>query len=157
MTARRLPERAPGPPEALSAVLFKRDRVAWDVKKELEHLERNLALDDRQRRGALARLKGLNALLRLHAAGRLAHRRRMRAMQKKVEGLNRLFRRRLAVMDAKERAARRSIRAVLNPAQRKHYDLLLAERERLEREWVSQVDAADRARAQGRGEGSTTG
>lgn len=135
-------ERAVGEARAAMQEVMLRhdDRQGPDVRLELEHLSRNLALDAIQTRRIRAVLLGNQDLFRRHAALRAAHRRRMMALRRRMERLNRQLARALERMAAKEGAWRERIRAELRPDQQARYDVMMRERDRLEREWRRRIE-----------------
>lgn len=128
-----------------------RDRIGIDVALELTHLERNLGLSPEQA-GPIARgLEAVDRLLRSQAAERRAHRDKALVLHARLMALNKRLEAMLARQAKAEAAARRRLRGVMTPEQRRHYDLLTAERVRADREWARKKEEAVRGKPPPRG------
>lgn len=115
------------------------------------HLERNLGLSKAQAGPIAQGLRRVDGLLRAQAAQRRAHRDKALVLHARLVGLNRRLEKMLARQARDEAAARRRLRAVLTPEQRRHYDLLTAERIRADREWARSKEEAARGKPPPRG------
>lgn len=107
-------------------------RVGFDPRRELEHLTRSLSLDKRQSRLVLAQLGRNYAALRRHAAERQAHRDRTLALHRRLMRLNAVLERKLVRMGRDEAERWRRVRTLLRPEQGKVFDMIMAERRRIE-------------------------
>lgn len=143
----RPPQGPPGP----EGGLVKRDRIGIDVPLELMHLERNLGLSKEQAGPVTRGLKAVDRLLRAQAAERRAHRDKALVLHAKLMALNGRLEKILARQAKEEAAARRRLREVMTPQQRRHYDLLNAERRRVDREWAGRKEEAARGKPPPRG------
>ena len=120
---------------------IRRDRVGFDLRRELEHFTRNLSLDERQRRLVRAQFEHNNAALARHAAERRAHRDKTLALHQRLKRLNAALDRRLKRMAREEAGGWRKVRGLLKPGQKKVFDMLMAERRRIETMWIEMCEA----------------
>lgn len=144
MTELRIPGGAPPPADAKPLVV--KDRVGLDVRLELQHLERNLGLGASQRAAVHRLLKSLDALLRRQVVERRRHRDKTLALYRVLARLNKAFAKTLKRQLRDAEAGRRALRGPLTPAQRRQFDLLMAERARFEREFIRSKVARDKSR-----------
>lgn len=110
-----------------------------DVRLELEHLVRNLALDEGQVAKAKEILKSHKEVLKGHAAARKEHREKTMALHREIERLNKGFEGVLKRMRQDELAWRAQVRRILGAEQRARFDAMMVERDRLEQEWQRRV------------------
>ncbi|MFH1726179.1 MAG: hypothetical protein ABII00_16340 [Elusimicrobiota bacterium] len=113
-----------------------RDRIGFDVSKEVTHFSRNLGLSGEQKRRVTLHMSAKNRLLREHATVRRAHREKTFALHRQILALNRKFDKMLKRMEVEEDEVQARVRKELRPDQKKQYDLLLQERDRIEKEWL---------------------
>lgn len=130
---------------------MKRDRIGIDVALELMHLERNLGLSREQAGPVTKGLEAIDRLLRSQASERRAHRDKALALHAKLMALNKRLEKMLARQAKEEAAARRRLRGVMTPRQRRHYDLLTAERRRVDKEWAGRKEESARGKPPPRG------
>ncbi|MDE2291954.1 MAG: hypothetical protein KGL53_07715, partial [Elusimicrobia bacterium] len=112
----------------------------------LRNLELNVGLEDGQREPAARGLAALDRALRRHYRERLGYSRAVYLLQRRIDAMGRRFERVLDRQSAEAERRWSAVRAGLRPAQRRTFDLLMAERRRLEREASRRKEAAARHR-----------
>jgi hypothetical protein len=134
---------------AMQEEMFLRDpKNGPDVRLELEHLMRNLSLDEKQAESARGVLTSHKELFRKHAQARKEFRAKTLELHRAIERRNREFAVELRRMEEDEAAWRGRIRRLLRADQQERFDAMMKERDRLEKEW--------RRRIAERGEGGAT-